>query len=312
MTRKAFIALTMLAAAAGCMPRVSVKPNPGPDTKGIRYYRPKPYLLITPYAAGVPTPAGDAEEPEKPKKGADDENAATPKPEKAKTQPQEVKIVGLTDQYVQMELKMLPDFSEEYAIDIRTGFGTNHTQITLEDGWNLTSVNAELDSKTAENITAVAQLLSSIGGLVPGKSFTGDRGGGDCNGKPVVRATNVPLGFYESIIGRDSCGKKQLFGWRYVGFAPFNGCPMQMCGSENVPCGAVELYGLAFEDGIMTFKRLKTLAALDQAGNYRYLEEVSITNPCPSPNPCPLPAANEFIGESQVVEEPVPAGVLVQ
>lgn len=278
MTTKRIAVFVLLAlTATGCMPRVSVKPNPGPSTPGIRYYRPKPYLLITPFADSTTTKS-------EPKAGADPV---------VKT---ETKVTGLSDQYVQMELKMLPDFSEEYAINIRTGFGSNHTQLTLQDGWNLTSVNADLDSQTDENIKAVADLVSSVGSMAA-KGFNTDATEGTPK-NPVVRASNVPLGFYESVIGRDRCGKKQLYGWRYVGFAPFNGCPMQMCGSERVPCDAIELYGLAFQDGIMTFKRIHTLEVLDQEGNYRYEENVEA-----KPKPKALPAPYEVIDGGVLLEQ---------
>ena len=36
-----------------------------------------------------------------------------------------------------------------------------------------------------------------------------------------ILATNIPFGFYEAVIARDPKGKKQLYGWRYVGFMPF-------------------------------------------------------------------------------------------
>ncbi|MEQ9067952.1 MAG: hypothetical protein RLO18_14565, partial [Gimesia chilikensis] len=38
----------VLIVAGGCMPGVHVKKNPADKDKGIRYYRPKPYLFISP------------------------------------------------------------------------------------------------------------------------------------------------------------------------------------------------------------------------------------------------------------------------
>jgi len=225
-----FIGLT-----GGCLPRVSVCPNPGPTTPGIRYYRPKPYLFISP--AGETTTI---------------EESRTKK-----------KVTStMSDQYVQMQLQWLPDFSEEYAINIRSGFGTNATELTLENGWNLTRLNTKLDSQTDENISAVADLLGSAAGILAKSDAISKAARVET--KTVIRATNVPIGYYESVIGKDACGKKQFHGWRYVGFAPFNGCPLQMGGSECRPCQEIELYGLVFDNGAMTFKQLYRVEATEQ------------------------------------------------
>ena len=72
-----------------------------------------------------------------------------------------------------------------------------------------------------------------------------------------VRASNVPIGYYESVIGDDSCpGKKQLYGFRYVGFIPFGSCPINPTGSTTAGCadGSMPLFGLVFARGVMTFK----------------------------------------------------------
>lgn len=230
----------ILSAVCGCLPRVSVRPNPGPCTPGIRYYRPKPYLFISPAAESV---------------------AVEKKEDKTVTTTE-----GVADKYVQIQLQWLPDFSEEYAINIRSGLGTNETEITLENGWNLTGLNTKLDSQTDENITAVAELIKAIPTSAATR-FAGDKVRNEAEAK-VVRATNVPLGYYESVIGRDKCGKKQFYGWRYVGFAPFNGCPIKTSGQDCMPCNAMDLYGLTFDNGIMTFKRLHKVEEIGQRYNY--------------------------------------------
>ncbi|MFD1327718.1 hypothetical protein [Mycoplana ramosa] len=56
---------------------------------------------------------------------------------------------------------MLPDKTEEYAITINAGLGSVKATPTLTDGWNLVSLNAEADSKTSENLTALATLLKT-------------------------------------------------------------------------------------------------------------------------------------------------------
>jgi hypothetical protein len=189
----------------------TVTKNPTDCDRGIRYYRPKPYLLIQ--------PVGDS-----------------------------------PDRRVSIALHYLPDFSEEYSIRVRAGLGINQTNIALQDGWNLTQISQKLDSQFDENIGAVADLIGSLPIPTAGKSP---------DATPmhmVVRATNVPLGFYASVIRCGPDGKKRLCGWRYVGFQPFN----TPCGSQ-VTCGpSIEgdptaVYALAFERGVMTFRQIGVL-----------------------------------------------------
>lgn len=85
-------ALAGMLAGLGCTPRTFVRKNPGPKDCGVRYYRPKPYLMVKP---------------------AVDRNGAP--------------IPG----FVSIETTVLPDFSEEYSIHIRSGLGNNKTSITL-------------------------------------------------------------------------------------------------------------------------------------------------------------------------------------
>ena len=67
----------------------------------------------------------------------------------------------------------LPDMSQEYAIQVRAGFGVVDFKPTLENGWNLIAVDAKVDSKTKEVMEAAAGLiekgakLASTGGRVP-------------------------------------------------------------------------------------------------------------------------------------------------
>ncbi|HUH49883.1 MAG TPA: hypothetical protein VLZ56_08540 [Mycoplana sp.] len=56
---------------------------------------------------------------------------------------------------------MLPDKTEEYSITINAGLGSVKATPTLTDGWNLVSLAAEADSKTSENLTALATLLKT-------------------------------------------------------------------------------------------------------------------------------------------------------
>ena len=200
--------------ATGCMPRTFVRKNPSDCDKGIRYYRPKPYLALKP---------------------------ATDKDGKP--------VAG----HVEISLAYLPDFSEEYSIHMRTGFGVNNTNITLYQGWNLTGLNVQLDSKTSENIEAIGSALSGVAGLAKAMPS---------NDSFDVTAKDVPLGYYEAVIGKQ-CGRKHLYGFRYVGFMPFATCPMVACGTpQPYDCMAMqsELFGLVFDKkGVMTFKSLSSL-----------------------------------------------------
>lgn len=227
-------AVVLVVTVFGCAPRVRVKKNPTARDQGIRYYRPKPYLLVSP--AGETTTSGD----------------------KAVTKP--------TDRYVSLELKYLPDFGEEYSINVCPGLGSANVSVSLEDGWNLTSINQELDTQFDENLGAVASLVGAVApkGLV---GTSGDAGGANAEARMTVAARNIPLGFYEAVVGVDHrCGKKQLFGWRYVGFAPFNACPLYASGADCVSCNdgslAGVLYGLTFYNGVMTFRPLDSMHQL--------------------------------------------------
>lgn len=216
------VVASILCAAIGCAPRLRVTANPGPDTPGIRYYRPKPYLKVVPAEVQI---AKDA----------------------SRIEPGLVKI----------SLEYLPDFSEEYAIDVRSGLGVADVSLQLEDGWNLTEINQKLDSQTDENISAAGDLIKAVSGMVPTAEGT----------EPpaiefTVPATDVPLGYYESVIGRRPDGRKQLYGFRYLGFLPYQSCPTVMGGVELACCGdpATTLYGLTFAEGRMAFKPLPLMA----------------------------------------------------
>jgi hypothetical protein len=76
------------------------------------------------------------------------------------------------DGKVTCEVKMLtlPDKSEEYAITIRAGMGAAKVNPTLHEGWRLDAITTDIDSKSAENLEAVANLIKSVApaGLVAG------------------------------------------------------------------------------------------------------------------------------------------------
>lgn len=193
----------------GCvLPRTRVLKNPGEDFEGLRYYRPKPYLLIGP----------------------------------SEKNPKTVDIV----------LQYLPDYEEEYGIQIRSGLGINDTTVELVNGWQLKSLNAETDSQFAKNLTAITGLASAIPGNM------------DAEFAFEVKAQDVPFGYYESVIGVDGNGNRRMYGWRYVGFAPFAACPIEAHGGpECLHCGdpCQELWGLVAEGDSLSFKLLSVIAS---------------------------------------------------
>lgn len=238
--------------SVGCTPRVRVIANPQPHQKGIRYYRPKPYLLVTSGQAAVIT------------NQAEKTVTTTTEPDK---------------RFVNIQLQYLPDFEEEYALDVRTGFGTADVGIKLEDGWNLTEINQDLDSKTSDNISAVSDLIGSIAKSAAASAPSDKSIRSAAATSFTIQATNVPLGYYESVIGRDSCGRKRLYGFRYLGFIPYASCPQIMRGVESANCQSADMYGLVFEGDAMVFRPLDQIQQLERGSQFQETATVSpITN----------------------------------
>lgn len=259
------ILLTVLF-ASGCT-QVSVKKNPGPDDDGIRYYRPKPYLLILPGApsasstpslelqggldvnlrGSVPTQETDGTEGEEPiglyGKGAH-QPISFPSTSLVR---QDLKPL----QRVSVSMEYMPDFSEEYSVKLRPGLGVGKLNMTLENGWNLTAVGIETDQQTDEIITSVANLFEKVAAAA----------GDSDSSKDEILSRNVPMGFYEAVIACDPNGRKQFYGWRYIGFMPFNGCPTQMGGMSTQCCNGTSVYGLIWDPEInaLAFQELGRL-----------------------------------------------------
>ncbi len=211
--------LMIMGTVSGCLPKTYVKKNPCDNDRGIRYYRPKPYLSIEPMLdrQGVPVPG-----------------------------------------YVTISHVVMPDFSEEYSIHVRSGLGVNNTSIKLENGWNLTAIDVKVDSQFDENIDAAAALIKAL------PIATAGAGGGK-ESATTVRAVNVPIGLYESVISTGSDGKKRLYGFRYVGFMPYAACPIESGGLECQTCHSDTVYALTFnQEGAMEFRPLPEVALLPE------------------------------------------------
>ena len=236
MTRRKLTGLAVLAPlmlGLGCA-MTTVKKNPGSHDCGMRYYLPKPYLLVD--RAEIPA---DAE-------------GKTTKP---------------SNNVVRLKLEYLPDFSEEYSVHIRTGIGKNESNLVLTDGWRLDKIDVNVDSKATEFVEALTKLLGTDPKLLQPQAKPGQIPGG---GGPAldaqlttltVEAHDVPLGYYEAVVSPGPDGKKRLYGFRYVGFAPYANCPLAPSGSQTVCCQAGELYGLVSVGKKMYFRKLSDLEA---------------------------------------------------
>jgi hypothetical protein len=150
--------------------------------EGLRYYQPKPYLLVANLPAETPTTTVEKENPPPPPSGGMRPSNPTPggtpaQPPKASADspadssktpsapPTDLSFFGSTKQYV-LKLVYLPDYSKPYSVRSKTGLiGSSQMSMQLQDGWMMTSLNASSDSKAAETISAVASLVSSLGSI---------------------------------------------------------------------------------------------------------------------------------------------------
>jgi hypothetical protein len=281
--RKWRIACTILAMIAGCSPGAYVVKDPGPFNKGLRFYRPKPYVFLQP--APAPAAAADAA--------------------KATT------VVDPSSKTYRMTLEYLPDFEEEYSIRVRPGLGTAKVNVNLENGWNLTSLTQDLDTKTAENLTAFVNMIKAVapGGLLATPQAMQKRD--FPHGAPYVEVSgsNVPIGYYESVLMRDPAGKKQLLGFRYVGFLPFATGPG--AGISCTPEGPAQLYGLVSEKDKLTFKQLPIIESTPTSDNAQGASTATAAKPAePAPpvhptTPGPAPAPSTTGSPSQKKDLPL-------
>lgn len=143
--------------------------------EGLRFYRPKPYLLVVALpppasAAGIPT--SDRKRPSEQEgkgAGAETKNETEKKDGTASTSTSSSSpststgFSAVAPQYV-VKLIYLPDYSHPFAISASAGMGTAQMNPVLQDGWMLTSVNSTSDSKVPETLTALAGGLKTVAG----------------------------------------------------------------------------------------------------------------------------------------------------
>lgn len=277
----------LLCAVSFSCTRVVVQKNPTALDRGIRYYRPKPYLFVSldsapdagkpaitatttikqaaplqfqQMTAGVGSSDGirlaSADESPAPRPG-ESSGSGGGNGEQPAPRPGGAVSEGGTKPKISIQMMYMPDFAEEYSIRLAPGLGIGELNIKLDNGWNLTSVGIKTDQQTDEIIKSTADLVSSLG------SSFGESGK---NPTMSVLATNVPLGFYEAVIATDPCGRKQLYGWRYIGFMPFQTCPTEACGMQAVACNdPCAIFGLVVDStGVMRFEKLADIPHMRQ------------------------------------------------
>lgn len=115
---------------------------------GIPYYLPKPYLLITKnFTPVLPAAVTSSNTP-----------ASTPSPKKeTSTNDMTESTTGtnVLDKF-SYQLIYLPDTNQMYSVKITRGLGSSSNSINLLNGWTLTSINMQNDSKTAELVQGVS------------------------------------------------------------------------------------------------------------------------------------------------------------
>lgn len=279
--------VVLLAAAVGCT-RVVVHKDPGPHDHGFRYWRPKPYLFIGPLAPDEKKPAGDAGG-----SGGDQGVRRDTTEIGADGKPKVTHVETVSSIKIAMQIKYLPDYNEEYSVKLKAGIGIGKLDIKLEDGWNLTSVGVQTDQQLPQLITAFGSLLSAAtGGGAKGKvtkegTFVIDTQYTSKDLYIIDTRPDVPLGFYEPIIATDPHGKKSLFGWRYVGFMPFAGCPVQACVQPKaVTCETSDLWGIVATPTSIKFARLTDIESGANPYQYRNFEQRA-GHPAPPPGQTP-------------------------
>jgi len=122
---KTHVWLCLCMLICGCS-SVLVKPtNTGSDEKGVHFFQPTPYLLVTLSEVGE-------------------------------------KVVKLTTQVV-----WLPNMSQEYVLRPKGVFGSSNVKAKFENGWMLTELGIERDSKGPELIKETAGAVGPVLGMQP-------------------------------------------------------------------------------------------------------------------------------------------------
>lgn len=128
--------------------------------KGIPYYLPHPYLVVTKNLTCV-----TAVKPESTASQNADQTAAKKDPDGSKGAVNDASgknDTALNKDAYAMQVIYLPDPDQKYALYFDKGTGSYDSAITLVDGWKLAGLNMKGDAKTAETIQAVGSAIKDI------------------------------------------------------------------------------------------------------------------------------------------------------
>lgn len=133
------------------------------DEAGLRFFRPAPHVWITRVAPSDKVNVEQTTVTEN-----EFETSAGERPpavRKATT----ISTTGSTAEVgYQAQLVMLPDYTQEYAIQWKSGLGSASTSATLQEGWNLTALTVNSDSQIDEMITSVATPVATVAAAAAG------------------------------------------------------------------------------------------------------------------------------------------------
>jgi hypothetical protein len=128
--------------------------------KGIPYYLPKPYLLITRNVEFIATE----------EEVIDNNTAPPPTTERTNSSRSTTTITTKSppvNDFFSSRIIYLPDISEKYGIKISRGTGTFKGKISIVDGWKFVGINLETDSKTKETLEGLGELIKALASVSP-------------------------------------------------------------------------------------------------------------------------------------------------
>lgn len=155
----------------------------GVENKGIPYYLPKPYLLVTKNVAVVQPTIPTAPKPKTANKKAKKDDCKNinincdPTPTPAPTPPSNTTPDKPTKKPTYaFQVIYLPDLGKERHIKMSAGLGSMTATFALANGWQFGGASVSLDSKTTENITAIGNAVGSLASLAT--TSAGESGSG--------------------------------------------------------------------------------------------------------------------------------------
>jgi hypothetical protein len=194
LTALAFSSLALGACASVSVIPVDYYGQPKNEAPGVRYYMPKPYLLVTqipsdktatgdtssndPNAKSATTNQPQATDKSKGQNGGNgqagggsDQGSGNQTPSSSPSSASDLSYQLGNSVYL-VKLIYLPDMSKSMAINITPSvLGTSSVQPTLQDGWMLTSLQASTDNtKALDDFTSLATAL--VGGGAKGATGT--------------------------------------------------------------------------------------------------------------------------------------------